>query len=378
MIDDTFDISLNDSQSSSFEPIPPEKFDLSAYEDYSLLVDERARAFWNAKQGLAVYRRFRSGRVFAEASRDIELSLSLQLGGLKASMDYPTDIPNFLEPWYGIGVIASAFGVNYIWNPGQAPAIQPPFTDLQEALEYSAQPVEETPIGKKVLLMTEYFLEKTQGRIPISLTDVQSPMNIASYLIETNAFYVAMYDEPESLKILLDRITKLSTDFYGKLINMTGDALVWPGHGFASSRAFHGFGFSDDGMVMLSPEMYLEFEVPYLTQLTQNFGGAAFHSCGNWGDKIPVVQQIGNLQFVDAAFSKQTDPDPNSPATFGKLFKDTGVIINARIVGGMESVHGAVEHFYTNSDALKLIVVTYCQDRTEQAKVYETLHAKYD
>ena len=30
--------------------------------------------------------------------------------------------PNFLEPWYGIGVVAGAFGVPYVWKEGQAPA----------------------------------------------------------------------------------------------------------------------------------------------------------------------------------------------------------------------------------------------------------------
>ncbi len=33
-------------------------------------------------------------------------SLEWQLGALKKSMEYKADIPNFLEPWYGIGTIA--------------------------------------------------------------------------------------------------------------------------------------------------------------------------------------------------------------------------------------------------------------------------------
>jgi len=49
-------------------------------------------------------------------------------------MKYRADIPNFLEPWYGIGTIASAFGLDYIWYEGQAPTTRPPFNSIKEAL----------------------------------------------------------------------------------------------------------------------------------------------------------------------------------------------------------------------------------------------------
>ena len=33
----------------------------------------------------------------------------------------------FLEPWYGIGTVASAFGLDYVWKEGQAPVVRPRF-----------------------------------------------------------------------------------------------------------------------------------------------------------------------------------------------------------------------------------------------------------
>lgn len=378
MSQDVFDVFKSDSQSTLVQPISVEKFDLKAYEAYAQELDERAKIFWEAEQGVAVYRRFRADGVFAAASKDYELSLALQLGGLQASMEYKSDIPNFLEPWYGIGVVASAFGVNYIWNPNQAPAIQPPFSTVDEALAYPVIPIAETEIGRNVLAMTHYFLDKTAGRIPISLTDVQSPLNIASYLVDTNAFYMALYDEPELLKKLLSKIVHLAVEFYQKLVDLMGDTIAWPGHGFASSRVFKSFGFSDDVMVMLSPEMYVEFEVPFINRLTQPFGGAAFHSCGNWADRISAVQKIENLKFVDAAFSKQTDPDPNNPKVFGTHFSNSSTIINARMVGDIENVDRIMQKFFSevnNNKKLRIIAVTYCQNPQEQSEVYNLLRS---
>ncbi|MCJ7673544.1 MAG: hypothetical protein MUO33_00145 [Sedimentisphaerales bacterium] len=36
-------------------------------------------------------------------------------------------VAKFLEPWYGIGTVASAFGLDYVWKEGQAPAVRPRF-----------------------------------------------------------------------------------------------------------------------------------------------------------------------------------------------------------------------------------------------------------
>ena len=67
----------------------------------------------------------------------MKTSLELQLGALNESMKYKADIPNFLEPWYGIGIITSAFGLDYIWHEeGQAPVTRPPFNSIKEALKH--------------------------------------------------------------------------------------------------------------------------------------------------------------------------------------------------------------------------------------------------
>ncbi len=371
MSEKEFDISLNDSQGTLVEPLDPEKFDIERYVDYEQALLQSNREFWQQDEGIAVYRRFRVPAVFSEGCQDMNLSLSLQLAALNQSMQYQADIANFLEPWYGIGVTAGAFGAEYNWEPGTAPAIAAPFASVDEALAQDIVAIEKTLIGSHILNMIDYFLEKTEGKIPISLTDTQSALNAASFLIETNSFYMELFDNPEGMQKLLSIITDLTIAFSQKQKEIIGDALVWPGHGFPSSRVFSGLGMSADVAIMISDEQYLRYEAPNAGRAGEPFGGSVFHSCGNWSAKTGTVKRISNLLMVDAAFTRQTDPDPNPVQPFVDAFSNSGITVNARMVGNPDVVLEKARALKT--EGMNLIVTTYCQTPEEQKKVYHSL-----
>jgi hypothetical protein len=372
MSEKTFDYNVRDSQGTDVGSVAAEKFDVEAYREYEEDLLKANRQFWNSRSGVAVYRRFRVPEVFSYGCSDMKHSLELQLGALQESMKYKMDIANFLEPWYGIGTIASAYGLEYIWNDNQAPATIAPFKSLDEALEYKYRAVEDTAIGRHTLNMIEYFLDKTKGKIPMSLTDTQSPLNIAAHLFDVTTLFLEMYDNPSGYKLLLDTISNLLIDFTKKQAAMIGGAVASPGHGFASSRCFDGIGMSDDNMLMLSDDMYEELEIPFREKVGAEFGGVAFHSCGNWSRKIEVVKKIKNLVIADGAFSPQTDPDPNTLQPFSYGFANTGVILNARIVGDVDEITNTVKKIWKSG--MKLVVVTYCETPEEQEKAYNNIH----
>lgn len=367
-----FDISSADAQGTPVQPLSTSDFDLDRYAEYEAQMLEGNREFWQCDSGVAVHRRFRVPSVFTYDCNDMELSLGLQLAALKASMDFKMDIPNFLEPWYGIGTIASAFGVDYQWHKGQAPAVKQSFKSVAEVLNQDIVPVSQTPIGKQTLEMIEYFMDRTEGKMPISLTDTQSPMNIASHIIDSSNFYISFFDDPEGLKNLLDIIAGLLIDFNQKQMELIGDRLVKPGHGFASSREFSGLGMSDDIMIMLSPQQYSEFCYESMQKAGKPLGGPVFHSCGNWSGKAEAVRNIPGLEAVDGAFTEQTDPDINDAPRIGETFHNTGIVVNARMVGDIDTVAGKVKQLWRKG--LKLIVVTYCKDSEEQEKFYNRIN----
>lgn len=366
-----FDYRRADVQATAVQPLAPDAF---PYDDFALYEQdcrERCRAFWAAESGVLVCRRVRAGACFSAGCADAERSLALQLGALRAGMAFAGDMPGFLEPWYGIGTVASAFGVRYQWNAGQAPAVLPTFHSVAEALECPACPVAWTPIGRQTLEMIDYFIEATGGRLPMSLTDTQSPLNVATLLVAVSEFLMECIDAPDRVGELLRRIAELQVDFVSEQQARIGDALVWPGHGFSSSREFCGLGQSDDNLLTMSGAMYGELAAPSFSACGQSFGGVAFHSCGNWSSRLPVIRHLPGLCVVDAAFGPATDPHPNPPEPFGEALAGTGIVLNARVVGPPQTVLEYVGRLWR--PGMKLIVVTYCETPAQQAEVYERI-----
>ena len=367
-----FDISVQDTQGTEVTPIEIDAFDYHQYHDYEAGLLDKNKEFVNTDSGILVYRRVRANGVFYDKCRNYKESLALQLGALQESMKYKGDIANFLEPWYGIGYIASSFGSEYNWSKGQSPSVHPPFHSVKEIIDSNCTPIAQTAIGKHILEMEEYFLDKTKGMLPISFCDVQSPLNMLSYLLPINELFMEIYDEPDTVIEAANLTAGLLIDFLKKQQELIGDCLVRPGHGFASSRVFNGVGMSDDNSIMLQPDDYINLFQPSDEIIGDVFGGTVYHSCGNWENKIEMVKNFRNIKAVDGAFSIQTDPSPNNPSAFGKAFNETGIVVNARAVGNMEESYQSFKQLWAPKQ--KLIAVTYCKDPLEQSKLYDKLH----
>ena len=370
-----FDITLADSQATVAREIQPENFDLAEYHDYEQELLQRNREFFESKSGLQVYRRMRGEGVYYDKCREHAESLALQLGVLRKSLDFKADIANFLEPWYGIGYIASSFGGEYIWDEGQAPAVEPMFQEAQEILDADYVPIQQSPVGKVILERIEYFLEKTKGQIPLSFCDVQAPVNMFSYLMSMSDFCMELIDEPETVIKAAELLGELQVEFLIAQKKLIGDCLASPGHGFASSRCFAGVGESSDNVVMFSQQQYREVFQPVHEKLGDSFGGVVFHSCGDWANKLQMVKDFRNTITVDGAFSPQTDPVYNQPEKFREILAGTGITLNARCVGDSETVLPYFKKMIGKD--MKVIAVTYCQDPADQAKLYEELHSWY-
>ncbi len=367
-----FDTSKKDAQATAVDPVKVADFPFIAYQDYESELLERCEAFMKVKSGALVYRRMRVAEVFSYGCRDMKQSLEWQLGALQKSMNYPADVPNFLEPWYGIGMLACSFGIDYIWNPGQSPAVKPAFQTIDEALAFPIKSVLQTEVGKYSMEMIEYFLDQTKGNIPMSMGDIQSPFNNATNIVDTSNFLISMVTEPKKVLNFLDVLAELEIEFYKAQKKLIGDCLVKPGHGFASSRVFEGFGMSDDNIVMVDEESYLNYVAPSFVKLGQAFGGPVHHSCGNFSDKAKMLLKLNGLKMADAAFTAETDPHPNPSEPFVNALKNTGIILNARMVGSPEIVKEATKKLWTPD--IKLIVVTFSQTPEEQKETYNIVH----
>jgi hypothetical protein len=369
----SFNNTLKDAQALPVTPIEPRDFDLARFEAHAANADQRYADFIRKPSGLAVWQRVRVGEVFRDACRDMRESLRLQLGGLQKSLEYATDAPMYLEPWYGIGTTASAFGAEYEWFEGQAPAVRPQYRAIDDVPSLVPRAFDQVPILRYTLDTIEYFLDQTQGRVPLSWSDLQAPLNVATELIDTSAFFTAMIDQADRVREVLSAVTEVVIRFTRQQSDLIGRRLARPGHGFASSRSGTGIGLSTDNLVMISPKMYEKFCVADNIAIGNAFDGVAIHSCGDYARWLPALKKINNLLMVDAAFSAQTDPSPNTPEAFRDAFVNTGVIVHARMVGEPDEVLALTKRLWT--PGLKLIIVTYVSDPNAQRQLYRDLHA---
>ncbi len=207
----------------------------------------------------------------------------------------------------------------------------------------------------------------------MSLGDTQSPLNIvSSYLMDSTAFMYEIFDHPDDLKELIHTVADMEKEFLDKQLKLIGDALVKPGHGFASSRCFDGVGFSDDNILMFSDDDYSCFGISSMVKAAESFPGPVFHSCGDWSGRAELVKTIPSLIMADGAIGMQTDPSPNNPEVLGKAFAGSGVVLHVRIVGSSETV---LEYYRKlKQDGLKCIITTYCESPEDQERVYRSIH----
>ena len=206
----------------------------------------------------------------------------------------------------------------------------------------------------------------------MSFCDIQSPFNVAPNVVDSTAFFTEMYLNPNNIKSFLNLLADLIIDFTLEQQKLVGDALVYPGHSFASSREFGGFGMSEDNIIMIDPDLYTELIAPSFEHIGDIFGGSVLHSCGDYSNKLDAVKRIRNLKMMDAAFSAETDPDPNPPEAFRDAFANSGIVVNARIVGDLRTIEEKVNRLW--APGMKLVVVTFCQIPEEQARAYDLIH----
>jgi hypothetical protein len=266
---------------------------------------------------------------------DRERQLGQNLYGMQASAEWPSDdVFPFLEPWYGVGVFATAFGAPYILDGESPPQTRPIFTRVDEVQNLRTPHPGQSPALLEVLDRIGWLRKVTHDRLPICLTDTQSPNDTASLLMETNEFFASTLAEPERLAPLLDRVTDLIIAFTEMQMEAIGLALIQPGHQMISLPGWRGISISDDNMAFLSPRAYAATSVPYNGRLGAHFGGVALHSCGSFKHNIPAQLHTTDLTQVECAvcyLTRAGDPNPNPPEALRDGYRGTGVLVKARL-----------------------------------------------
>ena len=332
---------------------------------------EKLRRFWSGEEKILIVQRpayHLWGRcnsveeVFQNNIRHMESWLS---------MDWSDELPH-LQPWFGTGVYANAFGCGYLWREGDAPDSRVRYHSIEEVRGLRIPDWRKSPVMSMVLECIDVLKERTRGRFPIALTDTQSPCDTATLVLDTSEFFVSCYEEEETVSELMDTISSLIVEFSREQARHIGEELVSrPGHVMPSLTGFRGITLSDDNLAVSSPHLNEKFSLRFNQKIADEMGGVAVHSCGVWDHTMKLLPGH-NVMAVDCSVSPRWDPTPMTPGMVREALAGTGIIVKARCGGTPEEIGHAAAALAGPDMRLILDIARIDEDDAVYARTAET------
>ena len=308
--------------------------------------------------------------------RTSEHSFENQMACIETTLKARTDWMPFLEPWHGVGVYANLFGCEYDWEVCDYPQTRYAVTTVEEARRLTKPDWRNGEICRLVMDSIRYYRERIGDAIPIACTDTQSPIDTATLIWQTDSFFLACHDEPETVHRLLSMVTDVIIEFSLAQLEAIGSNPARPGHNACLSRSrgrMKGIGLSDDLATVVSPSVYEEFSRPYNERIADALGGVVIHSCGVW--RPPIIESVlgtKGLAGVELALSLDDDPSPSTPEGVRDGFSGRGVPVKARIGKDFLPVVDRAYH----ADLTLIPQIAWDDDPAVRDRNYETLRAR--
>jgi hypothetical protein len=232
--------------------------------------------------------------------------LDAQLEEIGGQAALPGDLVPALCPTLGVITVPSAFGAEVVWWENDFPAVRPVVGDAPEKVFDLGRPaVTDGELGR-ILEYTRIFIERTGGRLPVRLGDIQGPLDNAALIFGHTAFLEALITHPREVHHLLGLVTDLMIEFARAQRTLVRDRGVeFVPSGFQPWLPDgKGLSVANDVGVMLSPALHDEFSVPYLNRLSDAFGGVYIHSCGDWTHLFPSLEKVRGLRGLEFGASE--------------------------------------------------------------------------
>jgi len=140
-----------------------------------------------------------------------------------------------------------------------------------------------------------YARAATQGVFEFRNPVMTGPLDTANYLLGTTTLMEWVYTEPETLHVLLGKITDVLIAMITALRKAAGGVL----HARHFACMCGGFDVCSECRSLVSRETYEAFEAPYLRRLGETLGPYGIHSCGSWERTVPSALQDPNLHAMN-------------------------------------------------------------------------------
>ncbi len=285
------------------------------------------------------------------------------------------DYVPYLMPWYGTGVLASAFGcpISSAEESGTDPAVAAPCIKTVADVAKIKMP-EPYRDGQMPLVLETIDYMRVHSDVPVGLTDMQGPLDTLGQMCGQAQLYIWMYEEPKMVLELFDLVTDAFIEWVRVEKKHIGEPLD-QGNGLEGIWSPPGIGIweSDDDLTMVGPKLYEEFVVPHLSRIFEAFDGGTIHYCGNGSHQIVNFLKIKGLRAIN-----------NSPMGDVKTFRVLRERLGSRIpLQIQDTVPEDVEGYYSRlfsqvRDFRGVMVVPYFVDSIAMTNKGENIILKRD
>jgi len=210
------------------------------------------------------------------------------------------DLVPYFMPWFGTGVLASAFGCEIAFpsGPGDDPAVARPCISSPADVAALKMP-DPYRDGWMPRVLEAIDYARAHSDLPAGLTDMQGPLDTVGQMCGQQQLFIWMHEEPQVVHDLFDIVTEAFIEWVKVQKEHIGEPLD-------RSNGLQGVGASpigvfesDDDMVMVGPKQYQEFVVPYVSRIFEAFGGGSLHFCGNAYQHLDNILQVKDIRVVN-------------------------------------------------------------------------------
>jgi len=248
---------------------------------------------------------------------DPALMVKIQEDGFYRHLQEVNDdtVPYFM-PWFGTGVLASAFGCAYKDSPGygEDPAIVGRCIDSVKDIARLKKPRPHSGGWMARVLKTMEHARK-HSDLPVGMSDLNSPLSTAAQMCGYENLFIWMYEESEAVHDLMAVVADAFIDWVKAQKEAAGEGLD-ESNGLQGAWSPKGMGvwLSDDDIVSVGPELYEKFVVPQYSRIFGAFGGGSLHFCGNASHQMENILKIKDLKAVNNSTMYDME-------AFSKLYK---------------------------------------------------------
>jgi hypothetical protein len=215
--------------------------------------------------------------------------------------------------------VSSLFDPELVPSPGMDDANVMPCLRRRADVERLRKPDSRGGLMPFVLAETRRLRALLPEWLAVGVRLNTGPLSLAAELRGGTALLEDMLEAPQLCHHLLAILTDLTIEVRD-LIHAAARIQVRPGI-VRPDVSFHaptvGAMLCDDLVSLLSPSLFEEFALPYLTRILRSYGGGTVHACGNPSHLLPILAgvpevvgvEFGQGSLVDWAAARRQMPD---------------------------------------------------------------------